>query len=102
LATAGLVLEFPNGPPGKEGAPVVRSATTADRLQSGRKSTAVSRLCSAWRLSLTERWRVPIVADRTGVLAVLGKALGGKDRSGEPAGTGAGGVAVTVAPGEEE
>jgi len=102
LATAGLVLDFANGPPGKGGALVVRSATTADRLGSGRKSTAVSSLYSAWRLSLTDRWRVPIVADRTGVLAVLGKALGGKDRSGEPAGTGAGGVAVTVAPGEEE
>lgn len=61
-------------------APVVRSGMPADRLSGGRMSVAVSKLLSAQRLPPTERWRVPIVADRTGVLAVLGGVLGGKDR----------------------
>ena len=59
---------------------VLRSATAADRLQTEVGSTAVSKLCSAWRIPLTERWKLPIVADRNGVLAVLGGGQGGTDR----------------------
>jgi tRNA(Ile)-lysidine synthase len=76
---------------------VLRSATAADRLRTESGSTAVSKLCSAWRIPLTERWKLPIVADRGGVLAVLGGGLGGKDRFRPGALGGAGGVAVRIA-----
>jgi tRNA(Ile)-lysidine synthase len=59
---------------------VVRSGTPADRVLARGRSTEVSKLCSGWRLPLTERWKVPIVADRNGVLAVLGGAVGAGDR----------------------
>jgi tRNA(Ile)-lysidine synthase len=105
-AAAGRVLDFGAGAPGEgwvlltvgpERAPlVVRSATAADRLRTEAGSTAVSKLCSAWRLPLTERWRMPIVADRNGVLAVLGSGQGGSDRFRPGARSTAGGVAVKV------
>ena len=104
-AVAGRVLEFAEGAPGKGGAevelraanasPVVRSATPADRIGSAGGGTAVSKLCSEWRLPLTERWSVPIVADRNGVLAVLGAGSGGENRF-RPDARGEGPVAVAV------
>jgi len=76
---------------------VLRSATAADRLRTEAGSTAVSKLCSAWRIPLTERWKLPIVADRDGVLAVLGAGQGGTDRFRPGALGKAGGLAVRVA-----
>jgi tRNA(Ile)-lysidine synthase len=59
---------------------VVRSGTPADRILKRGRSMGTAKLCSEWRLPLTERWKVPIVADRNGVLAVLGGVVGGRDR----------------------
>jgi hypothetical protein len=75
----------------------MRSATAADRLRTEAGSTAVSKLCCAWRIPLTERWKLPVLADRNGVLAVLGGGRGGVDRyrPGTPAQ--AGSVAVREA-----
>jgi tRNA(Ile)-lysidine synthase len=61
---------------------VVRSGTPADRILMRGRSTEVNKLCSGWRIPLTERWQVPIVADRNGVLAVMGGALGASNRVG--------------------
>ncbi len=79
-AAAGRVFESGAGAASELAPLVLRSATAADRLRTAAGSTAVSKLCSAWRIPLTERWRLPIVADRNGVLAVLGGGLGGSDR----------------------
>lgn len=94
----GRVIEIGAVGPGKpELAPLVlRSATAADRLRTEAGSTAVSKLCSAWRIPLTERWKLPIVADRNGVLAVLGGGLGGSDRFRPGARPAAGRLAVKV------
>jgi tRNA(Ile)-lysidine synthase len=59
---------------------VVRSGTPADRILKRGRSMGIAKLCSEWRLPLTERWKVPIVADRNGVLAVLGGVVGGRNR----------------------
>jgi hypothetical protein len=72
----GLAVDLTSAP----GPLVVRSGTPADRVLARGRSTEVSKLCSGWRLPLTERWKVPIVADRNGVLAVLGGAVGAGDR----------------------
>ncbi len=103
---AGRVIEIGAGAAGAgwlalEGKPelaplVLRSATAADRLRTEAGSTAVSKLCSAWRIPLTERWKLPIVADRNGVLAVLGGGLGGSDRFRPGARPAAGRLAVKV------
>jgi tRNA(Ile)-lysidine synthase len=58
---------------------VVRSGTPADRVLARGRSMELSKLCSGWRLPLTERWKVPLVTDRNGVLAVLGGTVGGAD-----------------------
>jgi tRNA(Ile)-lysidine synthase len=106
-AAAGRVIESGAGASGRgwlalesrpECAPLVlRSATAADRLRTESGSTAVSKLCSAWRIPLTERWKLPILADRGGVLAVLGGGLGGTDRFRPGALGGAGKAAVRIA-----
>jgi tRNA(Ile)-lysidine synthase len=111
-AAAGRVIESGARDPGHgwlvlEGKPelaplVLRSATAADRLRTEAGSTAVGKLCSAWRIPLTERWQLPIVADRDGVLAVLGGGQGGSDRFRPGALGKAGGLAVRVAGMEEE
>ena len=111
-AAAGRVIESGAKAPGRgwlvlEGKPelaplVLRSATAADRLRTEAGSTAVSKLCSAWRIPLTERWKLPVVADRDGVLAVLGGGQGGTDRFRPGALGKTGGVAVRVAGMEEE
>jgi tRNA(Ile)-lysidine synthase len=75
---------------------VLRSATATDRLRTEAGSTAVSKLCCAWRIPLTERWKLPIVADRNGVLAVLGGGQGGSDRFRPGARPAAGKLAVKV------
>jgi tRNA(Ile)-lysidine synthase len=105
--TSGRVIESDAGAPGEgwvvlEARPefgplVVRSATAADRLRTEAGSTAVSKLCSAWRIPLTERWKLPIVADRHGVLAVLGGGQGGVDRFRPGALIKAGGLALRIA-----
>lgn len=83
VPSAGWRIEFTAGAAAacpSSDAPVIRSGFPADRLSGGRMSVAVSKLLSAQRLPPTERWRVPIVADRTGVRAVLAGLLGGQDR----------------------
>jgi tRNA(Ile)-lysidine synthase len=60
---------------------VVRSGTSADRILKRGRSIGIAKLCSEWRLPLTERWKVPIVADRNGVLAVLGGVVGGRNHT---------------------
>jgi tRNA(Ile)-lysidine synthase len=102
---AGCIIEFIAGASGQKGAgveptpekppPVVRSATPADRIGTAGGGTAVSKLCSQWRIPLTERWSVPIVADGDGVLAVLGAGHGGRDRL-RPGASSAGAVTVAV------
>jgi hypothetical protein len=81
---------------------VLRSATAADRLRTAAGSTAVSKLCSAWRIPLTERWQLPILSDRSGVLAVLGGGQGGSDRFRPGARPAAGRLVVKVSVLEEE
>jgi len=105
-AAAGRVIEIGAGAPGDGWAAfaagpglaplVVRSATAVDRLRTETGSMAVGKLCSTWRIPLTERWKLPIVADRNGVLAVLGGGQGGADRFRPGALIKAGGVAVRV------
>jgi tRNA(Ile)-lysidine synthase len=110
--TPGRVIECGAGAPGEgwvalEAGPglaplVVRSATAADRLRTEAGSTAVSKLCSSWRIPLTERWKLPIVVDGHGVLAVLGGGQGGVDRFRPGALSMTGGLALRIAGLEEQ
>jgi tRNA(Ile)-lysidine synthetase-like protein len=55
---------------------ILRSRRKGDRvvLEQGTKTLKV--LFAEWKVPEGDRWKVPILADRSGVLAVLGRALG--------------------------
>jgi tRNA(Ile)-lysidine synthase len=59
---------------------VVRSFLPGDeiRLAEGRKK--VVKLFSDWKIFADMRWKVPVAADRSGLVAVMGRAFGGSDR----------------------
>ena len=59
---------------------IVRSFISGDdiELDEGRKQ--VSKLLKDWKILSERRWMVPVIEDRMGIAAVLGKAFGGKNR----------------------
>jgi len=59
---------------------VIRSRRPGDQIEtiSGRKS--LKKLFNEWTVPPRERWRVPVVEHRDGILAVLGGAVGFRDR----------------------
>ncbi len=61
---------------GTSGPVVVRSARPDDRVETPRGTRSVGKLLSQWRVPPGQRWKVPIVADRRGTVAVLGRAVG--------------------------
>ncbi len=58
---------------------IIRSRRTGDRIQLGERQKSVKRLLAEWRVPEQMRWLVPVVEDREGIVAVLGKGLGFKD-----------------------
>ncbi len=67
---------------------VLRSKRNGDQLLLPGGVTSVKELLDRWGVSEPERDRIPLLADRKGVLAVLGGALGYDSRSREDAGAG--------------
>jgi tRNA(Ile)-lysidine synthetase-like protein len=65
---------------GVSGPLIFRSARSDDciRIRDGYKP--IRKLFSEWKIPCSERWKVPIVVDRRGVLAVLGGPLGHRNR----------------------
>ncbi len=63
---------------------VLRSRRRGDEILLERGSTPLKELLAGWKLSEGQRQRVPVLADRKGVVAVLGLAVGhpGRSRSG--------------------
>lgn len=59
---------------------VVRSVLPGDRLTVAEGDKLISKLMKDWRIPAEERWKVPILEDRSGILAVIGKPFGGKNR----------------------
>ena len=65
---------------------VLRSRRKGDRIEGPSGSATLKSLCSAWGAPSPRGGQVPVLADRRGVLAVLGTAVGGRTvtRSAEP------------------
>ena len=59
---------------------LVRSRRTGDRIPiaSGRKS--LKKLFNEWQVPEEKRWMIPVVADKEGVLAVMGEIFGYKNK----------------------
>jgi hypothetical protein len=57
-----------------------RSAKAGDAIKLAGGSVSVNGLFARWRVAKAERWKIPIVDSKTGILAVLGGLLGYEDR----------------------
>ncbi len=59
---------------------VVRSRKSGDYidLSGGRKK--IKKLYGEWKVPEEDRWRIPLIADRNGIIAVLGKPFGYRNR----------------------
>jgi tRNA(Ile)-lysidine synthase len=55
---------------------ILRSRRKGDRLVLERGTKTLKAVLNEWKVPEGDRWKVPILADRSGVLAVLGRALG--------------------------
>ncbi len=62
---------------------IVRSGRPGDHigLKEGRKT--LKKLFGQWRVPPEDRWRIPVLEDRSGILAVIGGPLGFKNRVAE-------------------
>jgi tRNA(Ile)-lysidine synthase len=77
---AGLMVAGSTAPAGGDRELVVRSYNLGDRIRIGKGSKELRKLFSEWRVPIGERWKIPILEDREGVVAVLGKPAGYPDR----------------------
>ena len=60
--------------------PVLRSPLEGDRIELEGKTVLLSKLFSEWKISADLQKQVPVLEDLTGIVAVFGRFLGGKDR----------------------
>jgi len=60
--------------------PVLRSPLEGDRIQLEGKTVLLSKLFSEWKILPDLQKQVPVLEDLTGIVAVFGRFLGGKDR----------------------
>lgn len=62
---------------------LVRSRRPGDTIYDGKGSKTVKKLLHEWRVPESERWKIPLITDRDGVIAVAGKPFGYKNRVAE-------------------
>jgi tRNA(Ile)-lysidine synthetase-like protein len=55
---------------------VLRSRRAGDRVRLEQGTKTLKALFGEWKVPLGDRWKVPILADRNGVLEVLGSPVG--------------------------
>lgn len=59
---------------------ILRSNRLGDRLRIKGGSKLIKKLLVEWKVPSAERWKVPILADRQGIVAVLGQPFGHRNR----------------------
>ncbi len=59
---------------------IVRSKRPGDKIKLGMGLKSLKKLFNEWQVPRDTRWSVPVVADRSGIVAVLGDCLGFKNR----------------------
>jgi len=60
--------------------PVLRSPLEGDRIELEGKTVLLSKLFSEWKILSDLHKQIPVLEDQTGIVAVFGRFLGGKDR----------------------
>jgi len=74
-------LIFESGSRSRGGKSVLfRSARSGDTITLGGGSKEVRKLFAEWRVVKHERWKIPVVEDRRGTVAVFGSLFGYRDR----------------------
>jgi tRNA(Ile)-lysidine synthase len=58
----------------------VRSLISSDAIELSEGRKQVSKLFKDWKIPSMRRWMIPVVADRKGIVAILGKAFDGRNR----------------------
>ena len=76
----GLVFRIGSGCTPEKPAFVFRSAQAGDCLHGRGGLKPVRKVFSEWKIPYSERWKVPVVDSRNGILAVLGKTIGYRNR----------------------
>ena len=59
---------------------LVRSNRPGDRISLSEGMKSLKRLYSDWGILPEERWKIPVIEDRTGIIAVLGKSFSYSNR----------------------
>ncbi len=59
---------------------IVRSAREGDSIRLKRGSKKLSSLFTEWKIPVEKRWEIPLLCDDEGILALLGRQWGGRDR----------------------
>lgn len=59
---------------------MVRSTSFGDRIVLLEGTKKISDLMASWKVPIENRWRIPVLEDHEGIVAVLGGAYGGRDR----------------------
>ncbi len=59
---------------------LVRSKMSGDRILLAEGKKPLKKLFNEWGVLRSERWKVPVIEDKTGIVAVLGKSLGYSNR----------------------
>jgi len=59
---------------------LVRSKMSGDRILLAEGKKPLKKLFNDWGVVRSERWKIPVIEDKTGILAVLGKSLGYSNR----------------------
>ncbi len=62
---------------------LVRSRRPGDTMYDGKGSKTVKKLLHEWRVPESERWKIPLITDRNGIIAVAAKPFGYKNRVAE-------------------
>ena len=55
---------------------IVRSRKTSDKIQLTEGSKQLKKLYNEWKIPMAQRWIIPVVADREGIVGVFGKTFG--------------------------
>ncbi len=59
---------------------VIRSRKRGDRIRIKGGSKSIKKLLAEWKVSMSERWKIPILLDREGIAAVIGGPFGFQNR----------------------
>lgn len=59
---------------------IVRSKMPGDRISLAEGLKSLKKLFIDWGVVPEERWKIPVIEDRTGIIAVMGKSLGYSNR----------------------